>query len=421
MTAYPAWTPAPRPGIVPLHPFGFGTTLGRSFTALRQNPAVLLGFALGIQTLAFLLLILVTGGVAFATFSRLDTLTPGTEDFEAVAAGSIAITAITGVVLSLAAGALGVLVQGVVVSEVAHAVVAEKLPLRGLWRRVRPVVGRLLGYAFLLMLAVLLVVAIVAGILIGLGAAALPLAILGGVLTFFAAIPLTLWLNTKLLLVPAVIILEHAGIRQAIARSWRLTRTRFWPTLGVLVIISVTFGALAQLVGIPLQVAAMGLTTVVTPTGDPEAGALIAFVITVVITQIVTIVIQCIALIVQSTATALIYVDCRMRHEGLDLDLLAYVERRDAGAHDLPDPYRVHIGRSLAPRPPQVPAWGYAPTGATPAPPYGTPAWPPPAGSPVPGPPAAAPAPPAPPAGLPASPDPTTWAAPGAPTEPGRP
>src|SRR3546814_8480057 len=53
VTAYPAWTPAPRPGIVPLHPFGFGTTLGRSFTALRQNPGVLLGFALGVQTLAF--------------------------------------------------------------------------------------------------------------------------------------------------------------------------------------------------------------------------------------------------------------------------------------------------------------------------------------------------------------------------------
>src|SRR3546814_5228816 len=82
------------------------------------------------------------------------------------------------------------------------------------------------------------------------------------------------------------------------------------------------------------------------------------FLVTVVITQIVTIVIQCIALIVQSTATALIYVDSRMRHEGLDLDLLSYVERRDAGAQDLPDPYRVHIGRSLALRPPQVPGWG---------------------------------------------------------------
>jgi hypothetical protein len=446
VTAYPAWTPAPRPGIVPLHPYGFGTTLGRSFTALRQNPGVLLGFALGVQALAFLVLILVTGGVAFAAFSRLDTLTPGTEDFEAVTAGSIAITAVTGIVLTLAAGALGVLVQGVVVSEVAHAVVAEKLPLRGLWRRVRPVIGRLLGYAFLLLLAVLVVVAVVVAILFALGAASVPIAIFGGILTLLAAIPLTLWLNTKLLLVPAVLILEHARIGQALQRSWRLTRTRFWPTLGIIVIISLTFGVLAQLVGIPLQFVALGLTTIVTPTGEPEAGALIAFLITAVITQVVTILIQCIALIVQSTATALVYVDCRMRHEGLDLDLLAYVERRDAGAQDLPDPYRLHIGRELAPRMP-APAAYPAPGGATPAyagapipgspppagvaplPPYaasgyGMPSWPPPSGAPVPGPPATGAPAPAAPAAAPATPPPptpTTWAPPGAPTDSGRP
>src|SRR5688572_25379550 len=56
VTAYPTWTPAPRPGIIPLHPLGFGTILGRSFAALRQNPRVLLGFALVVQTLAALLL-----------------------------------------------------------------------------------------------------------------------------------------------------------------------------------------------------------------------------------------------------------------------------------------------------------------------------------------------------------------------------
>jgi hypothetical protein len=401
---------------VPLHPYGFGTTLGRSFTALRQNPGVLLGFALGVQALAFLILVLAVGAVAFATFSRLDTLTPGTEDFEAVTAGSIAITAITGVVLSLAAGALGVLVQGIVVSEVASAVVAEKLPLRALWRRVRPVAGRLLGYTFLVLLAVALVLAIVVGILFALGAASVPIAILGGVLTFLAAIPLTLWLNTKLLLVPAVIILEHARIGQALARSWRLTRTRFWPTLGIIVIISLTFGVLAQLVGIPLQFAAMGLSTILTPTGEPDAAAVIAFVITAVVTQIVTILIQCIALIVQSTATALVYVDCRMRHEGLDLDLLAYVEQRDAGAGDLPDPYRLHVGRVLAPRPPVYTGpYPPAPAGAyPPAPPYAAPSWPPPAGAPVPGPPART----APPAdAVPPAPPATTWAPPIAPAE----
>ncbi len=444
MTAYPAWTPAPRPGIVPLHPYGFGVTLGRSFTALRQNPGVLLGFALGVQALAFLVLTLVTGGVAFAAFSRLDTLTEGTEEFEAVMAGSIALTAITGVVLSLAAGALGVLVQGIVVLEVAHAVVAERLPLRALWRRLRPVAARLVGYAFLVLLAVAVIVAVVVALLFAVGAASPPLAILAGILALLGSIPLTLWLNTKLLLVPAAIILEHAGIVPALRRSWHLTRTRFWPTLGIIVIISLTFGVLAQLVGLPLQFFTAGLTSILSPTGEPDVGFLIAFLVTAVLTQVITILIQCVALIVQSTATALVYVDCRMRHEGLDLDLLAYVEQRDGGASDLPDPYRVHIGRALPPRPPgyagppapypgAASAFPAAPAGlppyaggsvaapSWPAPSEPAPSWPPPSGAPRPGPPAAPPtpaaAPPAPAPEGPAATPATTWAPPGAPRQ----
>ena len=47
--------------------------------------------------------------------------------------------------LGLAAGALGVTVQGIVVTEVAHAAVAEKLTLGALWRQGKPVVWRILG------------------------------------------------------------------------------------------------------------------------------------------------------------------------------------------------------------------------------------------------------------------------------------
>ena len=73
-----------------------------------------------------------------------------------------------------------------------------------------------------------------------------------------------------------------------------------------------------------------------------------------------TLLIQSVAIVVQSTATALIYIDCRMRREGLDLDLLAYVERRDAGATALAGP----LPRARRPRdrPASHPA-GYAPAG----------------------------------------------------------
>lgn len=472
MTAYPSWTPASRPGIIPLHPLSFGTILGRSFVALRQNPRVLLGFAMIVQTLAYLVVIGVIVAVGVASFSRLDTLRSGTEDFEAVMAGSIAITAIAGFVLGLGAGALAVIVQGVVVSEVAHAALAEKLTLGALWRKVRPVVWRLIGYSFLLALALLLGFGILAVVMVAIGTVALPLAIALTVFLFLASIPLLLWLSTKLALVPAAIILEHATILQAIARAWTLIRGRFWVALGVILVISVTFSAISQVISIPLGFLSGALTTIVAPTGDPDPAAIIGVLVVALLVQVVTLLIQSVAIVVQSTATTLVYIDCRMRREGLDLDLLAYVERRDAssrpslsagaGSTALADPYREHIGREVVPRPvagyspypqqgypqpgypqtgyPQTayPRQGYPQTAAAPAgyPPYpqggygqATPAVPPYGAALAPGQPAYPPppgyrqAPTAPPsvpaeaeaaAAAAASPSSTQWAAPGA-------
>ncbi|NNH05442.1 hypothetical protein, partial [Microbacterium ulmi] len=361
---YPAWTPASRPGIIPLHPLSFGTMLGRSFSALRQNPRVLLGFALGVQLLAYLVLILAVGGVAWAAFSRLETLRPGTDDFQSVLAGSTGITIAAAVVLGLAVGALSAIVQGVVVREVAHAAVAEEPTLRELRRSFTPVAWRLIGYSFLLLAAGVALIAVVAVGIFLIGVVAPPAAIAATVLLVLAAIPGYLWLTTKLLLVPSAIVLERATIGGAIARSWRLTRGRFWAAFGIVVLISLIFGTMAQVVSIPFSLVSAGFTTILSPTGEPTTGAIVGFLVTGLVTQVLTLVIQAVTLVVQGTASALVYIDCRMRHEGLDLDLLQYVDARDAGAADLPDPYTVGIGRSLAPRPvasaPRYPVYGTA-------------------------------------------------------------
>src|SRR6478752_9910330 len=78
------WTPAPKKGIIPLHPLSFGTILGRAFAALRHNPRVLFGFAVVVQLIVVLVTAALMGVVLFTTFSRLETLTPASPDFEAV-------------------------------------------------------------------------------------------------------------------------------------------------------------------------------------------------------------------------------------------------------------------------------------------------------------------------------------------------
>jgi membrane-anchored glycerophosphoryl diester phosphodiesterase (GDPDase) len=364
MTAYPAWTPAARPGIIPLRPLTFGTILGRSFAALRQNPRVLLGFALVVETVVLFVVTAAIVGIMLMLFSRLNTLEPGTDDFDTVMAGSIGLTVAAAFVLTLAGTALTVLVQGVVVSEVAHAAIAERLTLRALWRRVRPVAWRLIGYTMLITVAVLVVIALAAAGVVAVMTASTVGGIVMGVALALAAIPVSLWLTIKLLLVPAVIVLEQAPIFRAVSRSWRLTRRRFWATLGVYLIISIIFAVVGQVLSLPFSFLTTGLTTVFAPTGDPGTGEIVTLVVGGVLTQVVAVLIQAISAIVLSTASSLVYIDCRMRHEGLDLDLLAYVERRDAGATDLPDPYRQNVGRTIAPRP------AYA---AYPPPPYPAP------------------------------------------------
>jgi|TARA_B100002052_G_scaffold273203_1_gene275446 membrane-anchored glycerophosphoryl diester phosphodiesterase (GDPDase) len=410
VTAYPSWTPAPRPGIIPLQPLTFGTILGRSFSALRHNPKVLLGFAMVVQTVAYLVVTIAISGIAFASFSRLDTVPAGTDEWDAVLTGSITLTALSGLVLGLLAGAVGVLVQAVVISDVLHAAVAEKMTLRMLWQRVRPVAWRLIGYTILLSLAIGVIVIIVGGLIAVLAVAVPAAAVILGILVILAAIPLSLWLAVKLLLVPAVLIVEHTSLGAALGRSWRLSRGRFWVILGILVLVSLVFGAVAQVVSIPFSFLASALTTVIAPTGDESAAAIIGIVATLGLTQIVTLLIQSVAVIVQSTAAGLVYIDCRMRHEGLDLDLLEYVDRRDAGNTDLPDPYVVHVGRAAQPRWPT--AYGQP---APFAPPPGYTIVPPPAAeqtsaSPAAVPPAPDQSPPAPTAGP--DDDQTTWAMP---------
>ena len=443
MTAYPSWTPAPKPGIVPLHPLSFGTVLGRSFTALRRNPRVLLGFALPVQAVANIVLLLAVGAIGWATFSRLDTIPRGSDDYASIMAGSVALTAVTGFVLGLVVTVLTVAVQGVVVADVAHGVLAEKLSLGALWRRVRPALWRLFGYTVLMSVVVTVALGLVVLAIIAVAVLAWVLAIILIGLCLLGAIPLSLWITTKLLLVPAVLVLEGSGVFAAIARSWRLTRTRFWPTLGVWVLIQFTFGMIAQFVALPFSLFGGLLSAIVEPTGPSGATPVIGGLISAGLTQVLTLLIQCVALVVLASASTLVYIDARMRHEGLDFDLQSYVDQRQAGAGQA-DPYRWNIGREIAPRPTApagFPPPGYAPAGYAPgyAPPgYAPPGYAPtgyappgnaPTGYPPPGytPPGYAPTGDAPPhdaptgdpppsqdVGAPPSPpSPTDWAAPG--------
>lgn len=380
------WTPAPKKGIIPLHPLTFGMLLGKAFAALRHNPKVLFGFAVVIQLAVVIVTAGVMGVVLFTTFARLATVSPSSPDFEAVFAGTIAINLIAGLAVGLASIAFTAMMQGVVAAEIGYAAIGVKASLRMLWRRMAPAFWRLAGFASLSVIALFGIFAIGAVIVAAFvaGGAAADMEVVGVVvlvviLFVLACIPLSVWLATKLLLVPSVLVLERARFREAFVRSWRLTRGRFWVAFGVTFLISAIMGLAMQVVSFPATMLSSLLGSVVAPTGATEPSAVIGFALALVAPQVLTLVIQAITLVVQGTGAALIYLDCRMRYEGLDQTLIAYVERRDLGwtEEQLGDPFRVDPARAVssAPPPRQVPehmmmTQGYAQPGypAYPAP-----------------------------------------------------
>ncbi|WP_431792579.1 glycerophosphoryl diester phosphodiesterase membrane domain-containing protein [Microbacterium paraoxydans] len=379
------WTPAPRKGIIPLHPLTFGMLLGKAFAALRHNPKVLFGFAVVIQLIVVIATAGVMGVVLFTTFSRLETVSPSSPDFEAVFAGTIAINLLAGLLVGLASIAFTAIMQGVVAAEVGYATVGVKATLRMLWRRMLPAFWRLAGFASLSVLALFGGLAIVAGVigaLIAGGLGGTPemigIVVLVVVLLGLAAIPLTVWLSTKLLLVPSILVLERARFREAFVRSWRLTRGRFWVAFGVTFLISLIMGLAMQVVSFPTAMLSSFLGTVIAPTGASEPSAVVGYVFALLAPQVLLLILQAIAIVVQSTGGVLVYLDCRMRYEGLDQALLSHVERRDLGIPEeqLGDPFAVDPSRAVtsAPPPRQVPEHVMM-TQAYGAPGYGTPGY----------------------------------------------
>jgi hypothetical protein len=424
------WAPAPKAGIIPLHPMTFGTVLGKSFAALRHNPKVLFGFAVVVQLVVMTAATAVIVYTMIAAFMRVESVSPTSPDYEAVSAGAIAITVIVSFLVGLAAMALTAIVQGVVAADIGFAAVGKRASLGEIWQKIRPALWRLFGFALLSALFGFALLAVVFAMFfafaVGIFGGNLAAAMAGMLVAFLfgiAALPLVIWLSIKLLFVPSILVLEQTRFREALARSWRLTRGRFWFAFGVIAIVNLIMGFAAQVISVPASLIATVSGGVIAPTGNAATEELVAMLLATLLPQLLVVVVQSVGIVVQSTAAVLVYIDARMRYEGLDQALIRYLERSEQGTSEqlLSDPFALDPSRAVPAgfRPSKtvyMPNPGYA-APAYPPPGYGPPAsyGPPPGYGPTPGypPPPSYGQPPASPQ-QPTTPDtPPQWTAPG--------
>ncbi|HEU0207137.1 MAG TPA: hypothetical protein VFQ74_10675 [Pseudolysinimonas sp.] len=342
--APPGWTPPPKPGLIPLRPMTLGTILGAAFQTLRRNPSATLAPAL-ILTIA-VGVIQVLGSTGFLA-SYLGAVTDLTNDPQATFDPSTVISPFIGYAITVFVSALlsliiTAIVDAIVTVQVASSTLGARLRLRGLWRRLRGRRGAVIGWAALTGAAVLVAWGVVILALVGIGltgSAGVVIAVLLGVLLAAGLAVVSAWLWVKLGFVPAAIVLERTSIAASMRRSWRLTNGAFWRTFGIRVLVVVMIAVATSIITTPVSFVISIMGGVLQPNGSTAASMSSTLIVSTIATQAVTAVISAVGLVITTATTALLYLDQRMRQEGLDLDLARFVERRAAGEQGLADPY----------------------------------------------------------------------------------
>ncbi|BCW07244.1 hypothetical protein NtRootA1_33820 [Arthrobacter sp. NtRootA1] len=330
----------PKPGVIPLRPLQFGELLDGSFQTIRRNAASMFGSALIVQAIAAALL----GVVTVAMYELMDSLesTDFSEDaagffgpFLAVMAGSVGV--------SVLIGFLGAVLQGVMVIPVSRSVLNRRTGFGQMWKLAVGRILPLLGVAALLTIGGLLAAAAVVGIAVLLFTALGPAALLIVIPLGFGAIIVFVWIGLKLMFAPAAIVVERIGVYDGLLRSWQLTKSNWWRIFGITLLVSIMVGIIAQIVQIPASLAATAIGSVISPHPDAETVAS-TLILTTVISMIIGALVGSVTFAFQTSVSALIYMDLRMRRDGLDVELMRLMES-GADPDGIPGgpPQQVHV------------------------------------------------------------------------------
>ncbi len=288
-----SWGPppaAPKPGVIPLRPLGIPELLDGAITAIRRYPKATLVpafiVALGLGAITFL-----TSLVSLSMYRGIGDLDPNTASGADIA-GIFGPTVFVGLIGALVQYIATVLVTGVVTVVIGQAVLGNPITWDEAWAAVRPRAWRLLGLGLLV------------GLIVGLG-------------WCFCLIP-GIVLGVYLSVSSAALVLERSTVTDAMSRSWRLISGAFWRTLGALILLFIIYIVINVAVGVPFSI-----PEYIAPSVDPVTLDVdeTRFVINQAIATIGSVIVSTITLPFMAAGISLIYIDRRMRTEGLDITL----------------------------------------------------------------------------------------------------
>ncbi len=315
-----SWVPPAKPGVVPLRPLGLGELLDGAVQTLRQNPRVMIGLSAVVMAVIG---VVSTALQIFASPRLLDVFaTPeaelGTAELSSAIGGLTGTYLVPTMLQSLAT----TVVTGVLIVAVSEAVLGRRPGVAQVWATARPLVLRLVGLAVLTSLVTLLLLPV----LIGPGLGLLAVSRSAGVVGLLVGVPLAIiaivFVYVRLAFAAPALLLERLTIGQALRRSWRLVAGSWWRVFGILLLTTIIAGVAAALLSAPFAIIGAVLGAVVSP-DDPTSTAAVTvpLVVTTVAAGIGTVVAAAVTAPFTAAVTALLYIDLRIRREGLDVAL----------------------------------------------------------------------------------------------------
>ncbi|WP_019816564.1 hypothetical protein [Saccharomonospora saliphila] len=276
---------AGKPGVIPLRPLAFGEILDGAITTMRRHAAVVFGSSAVVALLGAVLYFAADLWLLGATEPAPvidENASPERQLDQAVAALEQSLPGMG--VIALISLLTQTFLSGLLTVVVGKAVLGQAISVGQAWEELRPRLLPLFGLTVVVTLAV-------------------------AVGTLFLVLP-GIWLYVLLSLATPALILERGRVGQALGRSRTLVRGSWWRVFGVLLVALALTMIIGSIIQIPFGFAvdadavARGMTT----------GELL-------ITEVGNAVAQTITVPFASAVTALLYIDQRMRKEGLDIEL----------------------------------------------------------------------------------------------------
>lgn len=324
-----------KPGIIPLRPLSIGDIYQGAFAAIKTNTRTMFGF-----TAALLGVVLVISiGINYLIINLVlpNYLSSNSPYAAAFTSLSGSFSQLGGTLLQALAT---VLLSGLIVVAVSRSVLGRVASSKEVWERTKskflPLIGLNIITSIISGLMMIIGIAVFFVLLAGVASTAkterelfqdLGIMLVGLLILMVISALVSSYLSIKFSVASPAMVLENLGVFAAIGRSWSLTRGNFWRLFGINILTAIITSMVAGIFG--GIAGALSAIFVVVGSSSPE-DMLASLNTTYILAMVMSTIAQLLILPFTSSVNALLYIDLRMRKEGLDVELRNTVAEQQA-------------------------------------------------------------------------------------------